>query len=329
MSYIEVKHIKKSYQKGINVLEDISFEVEEGHVMSIIGNSGGGKSTLLRMIAGYEQPDAGEIFKNNEALCNDSFQMPASRRKIGMVFQDFALFPHLTVDRNIRYGFNAKGNYSLTELYDLTKLKGFENRYPHELSGGEQQRVAIARSLAASSDVLLMDEPFSNIDIANKEKVRVYLKELLNQAGITSIIVTHDYRDAMILANDVLVLNEGRTAQYGNIHEVYRFPNSLIVAKLFGTCNMIKGSLVDGKFITTFGEFSSKDCVIRENHLLIRPESLQLDLQQDYKGKIVSIEALGIKFRYTLQSENEIIQVDDYSKNFKVGDEVGFKMIIN
>ena len=142
--------------------------------------------------------------------------------------------------------------------------------------------------------------------------------------------MTHDYRDAMVLANDVLVLNEGKTAQYGDIQQVYQEPNSLVVAQLFGSCNELRGILEEGYFVTPFGKFPSEKCLIHGDVLLIRPESLQLDAaQKDLAGKVIAMEPLGVKYRYTIQAKDELIQLDDYLKEIQIGDQVGFKMIEN
>jgi len=231
---LEVKHISKSYKKGSPVLQDISFSLEQGKTLSVIGNSGGGKSTLLKLLAGYEFPDQGEILKDGELISSNKYILPPQKRKIGMIFQDYALFPHLTVDQNIRFGYDKNSSQNINELYDLIRLNGFEKRYPNELSGGEQQRVAIARSLASDPDIILMDEPFSSIDIVHREEVRMELKELFKQFGVTVMLVSHDFRDAITLANDVLVLESGKAIQNASLDEVVKNPSSDFVAKLFG-----------------------------------------------------------------------------------------------
>jgi len=231
---LEVKNISKSYRKGHVILKEISFSLKEGNILSVIGNSGGGKSTLLNLLSGYEFPDQGEIFKDDKLISSKNFILPPQKRKIGMIFQDFALFPHLTVDQNIRFGYRNNSGHSVSELYELIRLKGFEKRYPNELSGGEQQRVAIARSLAAGPDIILMDEPFSSIDIVHREEVRLELKELFEKFGITVVLVSHDYRDALTLADDVLVLESGKVIQNGSLETVTNNPASNFVAKLFG-----------------------------------------------------------------------------------------------
>jgi iron(III) transport system ATP-binding protein len=232
---LQVENISKSYGKHVNALSDISFELTQGKVMFVLGNSGGGKSTLLRLIAGYEFPDAGGIKKDGVLISNHNYLLPPQKRKIGMIFQDYALFPHLTVDQNIRFGYDKNSaQHELKELYELTQLSGFEGRYPHELSGGEQQRVALARSLAAQPDIILMDEPFSSIDVVNRELVRKELKDLIQRLGITTIIVSHDYRDALTIGDDVLVLDQGKMVQFGPVQDVNNQPSSEFVAKLFG-----------------------------------------------------------------------------------------------
>lgn len=232
---IKVQNLTKSFSHNQNVLKGISFDLDEKSTLAIIGNSGGGKSTLLKILAGYEYPDSGEVFKDNEIISSSKYILPPQKRKIGMIFQDYALFPHLTVDQNIRFGYKEKeAKHDIQELYNLTGLTGFEKRYPHELSGGEQQRVAIARSLAADPEVILMDEPFSSIDIVHRERVRKELKDLFSEFGLTVVLVSHDYRDALSLASHVLVLENGDQVQFGTLKQVVENPSSEFVARLFG-----------------------------------------------------------------------------------------------
>jgi iron(III) transport system ATP-binding protein len=230
---LSVHQLSKSYNGSTKALDDVSFELESGKIMAVIGNSGGGKSTLLRLLAGFEKPDSGEILKRGHCISSPSTVLDARNRKIGMIFQDFALFPHFTVDQNIKFGYQ-KGGLSLQELYGLTGLAGLEKRYPHELSGGQQQKVALARSLAAAPDILLMDEPFSSIDVINKKVLREELKGVLKQTDMTAIIVSHNYRDVMELADQVLVLNQGKVIQQGPPKSVYESPANDFVAALFG-----------------------------------------------------------------------------------------------
>lgn len=276
---LEVKNLGKEYEKGKSVLSDISFDLNKASITAVIGNSGGGKSTLLKLIAGYEFPSSGQILKNGNLISEPNSCTPPQKRKIGMIFQDYALFPHLTVDQNIRFGHqaNSKNSIDINSLYELTRLSDFKTRYPRELSGGEQQRVAIARSMAAQPDILLMDEPFSSIDVVNREKVRSELKSMLEAAKMSTIMVSHDYKDAMALADQVLILKDGNCVQKGSPLGIYNEPNDIFVARLFGECNEIKGKWVEEIFECAFGKLHLPQSKTQQITLFIRPRTIKVE----------------------------------------------------
>lgn len=205
---LKVENIEFSYDKKSKVLDGVEFEVGEGEVVAILGGSGSGKSTLLSIIVGLEAPTSGRILLGGA----DITALPSEKRGIGLVFQDYALFPHLNVERNVGFGLRRgkEKESRITEMLELVKMEGYRKRYPYELSGGEKQRVAIARSLAPSPRLLLLDEPFSNLDADLRAKVRREVKSIINRAGITAILVTHDIEDAKELARRIIYLKEGR-----------------------------------------------------------------------------------------------------------------------
>lgn len=205
---LKVENIEFSYDKKSKVLDGVEFEVGEGEVVAILGGSGSGKSTLLSIIVGLEAPTSGRILLGGA----DITALPSEKRGIGLVFQDYALFPHLNVERNVGFGLRRgkEKESRIAEMLELVKMEGYRKRYPYELSGGEKQRVAIARSLAPSPRLLLLDEPFSNLDADLRAKVRREVKSIINRAGITAILVTHDIEDAKELARRIIYLKEGR-----------------------------------------------------------------------------------------------------------------------
>ncbi|RJX41629.1 ABC transporter ATP-binding protein [Paenibacillus pinisoli] len=209
MSFVSIHALSYSYPgTAAAVLNDFSLDLEQGEVVGLLGQSGSGKSTLLRLIAGLEAPSQGEISIQGETMSSRHKFVQPERRGVGMVFQDYALFPHMNVSRNIAFGLrglsrNERKN-RVTDMLELVKLADYGHRYPHELSGGQQQRVAFARALAPSPRLLLMDEPFSNLDSELKNGIRKELKELLHQTGITSILVTHDHEDAEALCDRII-----------------------------------------------------------------------------------------------------------------------------
>ncbi|MFP4286973.1 MAG: ABC transporter ATP-binding protein [Candidatus Izemoplasmataceae bacterium] len=209
---LSVHNISFAYDK-VDVLKNISFKASQGDIVAILGSSGSGKSTFLRVLSGLEIPKTGGIILNNETIVNDKTMVPAEARGISMVFQEYALFPHLTVKKNIMFGMHRLPKSCvkdrLKEMMNLTNLDEKLSAYPHELSGGQQQRVALARALAPKPKMLLLDEPFSNLDADLKYKIRLELKSILKTANITTIFVTHDYDDAFLIADKIIYLENG------------------------------------------------------------------------------------------------------------------------
>ena len=207
-----------------NVLEELDMEIEKGEVLAILGESGSGKSTILRLLAGLEEPECGIIRANGEILVSDRVFVEPEKRGMGMVFQDYALFPHMTVEQNVVFGMGkmprSEKRSRLGELLHMVRMKGYEKRYPHELSGGQQQRVALARAMAPSPRLMLLDEPFSSLDANLQSSIRADVKEILSNSGITSVFVTHDKQDALSIADRVIVVEKGRVIRDGKPHEV-------------------------------------------------------------------------------------------------------------
>ncbi|MBC2580486.1 ABC transporter ATP-binding protein [Clostridium sp. DJ247] len=225
--FIQINDLTFTYRNSkTQTLKNVSFSMHKGEILSILGESGGGKSTVLRLIAGLETPLSGSITINNRIVFDSNTFILPEKRGVGMVFQDYALFPHMTVDENIKFGlknFSKKEKESrIEEMLALVNLQDLSKRYPHELSGGQQQRVAMARALAPKPSVLLLDEPFSNLDAHLKSKIREELKAILNQTGITAIFVTHDKEDVKSIADKVVILKEGVIVEAGTPEEALK-----------------------------------------------------------------------------------------------------------
>ena len=223
--YIKMDQVCFSYdRKQRKLLDNFHLSVEKGARVCILGESGSGKSTVLRLLAGLEVPESGVIEMDNQVLVDDKQMIYPENRGIGMVFQDYALFPHMTVAQNITFGLKGQSKSEkqrlLAEMLDLIDMHAYQNRYPHELSGGQQQRVAIARALILKPKLLLLDEPLSNLDESLKEKIRTELKVILDLAKITTIFVTHDKNDCFELADYIVVMNEGRVTRCGLLDEL-------------------------------------------------------------------------------------------------------------
>jgi len=212
--YIDIKKIDFGYEKNHLVLKDFSTEVSKGEIVAILGKSGSGKSTLLRVLSGLEVPSQGEIKINDEIIVSRTCFVEPNKRNIGMVFQDYALFPHLNIMKNIQYGLKNKSKIDkekiALEMLELISLNEKHTKYPHELSGGQQQRVALARALAPCPKMLLLDEPFSNLDKELRKQIRCDLKNIINKQNMSCIFATHDYEDAKDIANRILYLEDGK-----------------------------------------------------------------------------------------------------------------------
>ena len=219
--YVRIEDLSFSYPKT-PVLHHIGFTMKQGEILAILGSSGSGKSTLLRTLSGLEMPDEGIIHIAGNTVCNASYCISADKREVGFVFQDYALFPHRTVAQNITFGLHKMNRKDrevrLKTLLDMIAMTDYANRYPHQLSGGQQQRVALARALAPMPKMLLLDEPFSNIDTDLKHTIRLELARLLKAANMTSILVTHDEEDARALADRIIVLEGGRIVHEDTVH---------------------------------------------------------------------------------------------------------------
>lgn len=238
MAYLELKNLYFSYEKSENVLKNINININKGEILAVLGESGSGKSTLLRLISGFETSQSGSLSIDNVKLFEGLHKTPVEKRGIGFVFQDYALFPHLTVEENVKFGINKKNkkeqNTRVSDLLQLVELEAFSKKYPHELSGGQQQRIALARALAPNPKVILFDEPFSNLDANLQGKIRAELKKILNKTQTTALFVSHNKEDALHIADKAIVLYKGEILQEGLPQEIYDSPCNPYVAHLFG-----------------------------------------------------------------------------------------------
>ena len=231
---LQLKKLTKTFSKGkVKALNAISFSLHKGKILAVVGESGSGKTTLIRLITGLETQDYGTIAFKNNVLSSDSIFIEPEKRNIGMVFQEYALFPHFTVFDNVAFGISGNKKECVAEVLDLVALKGFEKRFPHELSGGQQQRVALARALAPKPELLILDEPFSNLDVILRQQLRSDIKKILKKTNTTAIFVTHDIKDALKISDEILVLQKGNLLQYGNTEEIFKNPNCEYVSLLF------------------------------------------------------------------------------------------------
>lgn len=274
---LELKSVYKSFNKSKDfVVENVNLSLKKASIMALVGESGSGKTTLARLIAGLETPNAGTITVEQKIVSSEDIFISPEARKIGMVFQDYALFPHLSVYKNITYGCKNIEKKQLNELLEMLGLTGYEARYPHELSGGQQQRVALARALAPRPHLLILDEPFSNLDVSLKLQLRNEIFEIINQLGITAIFVTHDTQDAIMIADEIVVLKAGKIVQNGDAVSLYNAPNSLYVASIFGS--VVSLSAED----LSYFQFSTKKAA----QYAIRFEHFEVNVPKKYSKKL-------------------------------------------
>ncbi|MEX0972228.1 MAG: ABC transporter ATP-binding protein [Solirubrobacterales bacterium] len=273
---LRLRGLRKRFGDVLAV-DGLDLEIEAGVTCALLGPSGCGKTTTLRLIAGLEDPDAGSIEIGGETVSTAQRSLPAERRQIGMVFQDYALFPHLDVAGNVGYGLGRRPDRARVEAMLATVgLAGLGGRYPHELSGGQQQRVALARALITEPRAVLLDEPFSNLDAGLREKVRGEAREILQAQGVTSVFVTHDQEEALSIADVVAVVNEGRIEQVGTPEEVYSRPASRWVAGFLGEIEILPGTAENGTVACEVGELPNRGGLRGEVDVMIRPESLAI-----------------------------------------------------
>ena len=308
---LSLQGITKAFEPGAPVLRQVDLQVESGAVVCLLGASGCGKTTLLRLIAGFEEPTEGELYMIKRLVSRRGMVVPPEQRHIGMVFQDYALFPHLTIAQNIQFGlFRWPADWRrtrLAEMLALVGLQGMEKRYPHELSGGQQQRVALARALAPKPQLLLLDEPFSNLDVNLRQQLRDEMRAILSQAEITTVLVTHDQEEALSLADRLAVIDRGRIAQYATPDEVIRQPQTPFVAKFLGLGHFLSGEVRPHCIATELGNIPHGDDLhLAEGEhrvdILVRPESVRLCGHQDgTAAQVARVSFRGVRKLYTLR----------------------------
>ncbi len=329
MKHITISNLGKTLGTT-NVLNNVSLDINKGEMVSLLGPSGCGKTTLLRMIAGFESVTSGEIKINDKVVNN----IPPQNRNVGIVFQDYAVFPTMTVFNNVAYGLKIKGveksaiHGQVMEYLDLVGLAGYENRMPSQLSGGQQQRVALARALVTKPEVLLLDEPLSNLDAALRIKIRKEIRKIQQKLRITAIFVTHDQEEALSISDTIFVMRRGGIMQGGSPASIYESPANDFVASFIGRSNVLYGKvdswsggkmnvLVKGRSLVVNAEKGSYQ-VGQDLWLSIRPQCLRMgeseDLPNHYSGKIRYVEYLGAV------TKGEIELFDDLSLDFELHD---------
>lgn len=298
---VKIKNLQKTFCKGnICVANHINLEIKEGEIFTVLGKSGSGKTTFLRMIAGLEKPDGGEITIGDKVVFDHKTNLEPNQRDIAVVFQNYALLPHLSIASNITFG----GKFTKEELEDIlhkTNLKGTENKYPHEISGGQQQRVALARALINKPKILLLDEPLSNIDTELRGLLRSELKEMIRKFNITALFITHDKEDAFYLSDKIAIMTGGDIRQIGTPKDIYHNPVDLYCANFLGKMTQI------------------------DEHRYIRPEHIEICDNGDFDAIIKNIVFYGSFYEVVLSTKTREFICHSFDDRLELGMNVNFR----
>ncbi len=325
---------KRFSAHGPPVVHRLSFEVQQGEILALLGASGCGKTTILRLIAGLERPDAGEVRLNGAVIAGPGVHVPPEKRAVGLVFQDYALFPHLNVAENVAFGLHTippdERRKRCDRVVKMLGLNGYEKRRPEQLSGGQQQRVALARTLATAPVVILLDEPFSNLDALLRQTTRQEIRDILKKAGMTAILVTHDQEEALSFADRVAVIWNGQIEQVGTPEEVYYEPRTLFVAQFLGRTNLLLSMAYGDRAETPLGTVSLNRPASGNVLLSLRPEHLTLEPggATGTAGTVVEKEFRGhdATFRVKVNGSDYLVHMHSRT-DFEPGDAVSVRAL--
>jgi len=333
---LEVKNIDCDYQ-GHRVVQNLSLHVKEGDLLCLLGPSGCGKTTVLRAIAGFQPVTQGEIRLRGETVASASYSRPPEKRRIGMVFQDYALFPHLNVRSNIGFGLRnvdeKQREQRITEMLNVVGMDAFGERYVHELSGGQQQRVALARALAPKPDLVLLDEPFSNLDVEMRDYLSQEVRRILKSQGATGILVTHDQMEAFAVGDQIGVMENGKIVQRDTAYNLYHSPTSFFVADFIGQGVFLDGTLLAPDKVETPLGIISGDRAYEwprgsKVKLLLRPDDIVHDEEGELSGEVYNKAFKGAEILYTLRlaSGTEVLSLFPSHHDYEIGDRVPVRL---
>ncbi|MBF0193990.1 MAG: ABC transporter ATP-binding protein [Magnetococcales bacterium] len=333
---LDVKNVSVAYD-GVAVVTGINFTLDVGQIGCLLGPSGCGKTSLLRAIAGFEPLASGEIHLHGKQVSSVGATTPPEKRRIGMVFQDFALFPHLSVSENISFGMRLMDKKQtasrVEELLDLMELRAFRHQHPHELSGGQQQRVALARAMGPKPEILLLDEPFSSMDAELREHLARDIRLVLKKDGVTAILVTHDQFEAFAMADEIGVVGEGQLRQWNNAYELYHRPADTMVSAFIGMGVMVSGQVIEnGQIALSMGEIvkpAPENCEVGcMVSVLLRPDDLIHDDDSQLTFKIEDRAFRGAEFLYTLKTPDgeKVLCMVQSHHNHQIGEKIGVRL---
>jgi len=338
-NFLEIQNVTFAASKK-NKVNNVCLNLEkEGEIICLLGPSGIGKTTILRTIAGLEKIESGKIILKGKTISSSNFHMEPEKRNVALSFQENCLFPHYNVIDNIKFGAernrDKKINFSVYDLVNLLHLEEIQQKYPHEISAGESQRVSLARSLISKPDLLLLDEPFSNIDQSLKDELQLKIKKILNEVNISTIIVTHDSYEAFYLGNKCGIILDRSLKQFDTPYNIYHYPNSIEVVNFLNRGILVqakvtgKDSLENSELGTIKGNFVKKQTIGAQVKLLIQPEDLEHDDKSNLKLEVVDRKFRGTNFIYTLKTmNNQLIPVFVHSHHehqHKISDKFGIK----
>lgn len=326
---LELRNISKSFNHT-PVISKLGFILQAGQIGCLLGASGCGKTTALRTIAGFESPDTGQILINERIVATPDAGVPPEKRRIGMVFQDYALFPHLSVQENVLFGLKGidgiEKKQRAAELMEMVGLAEYARNYPHELSGGQQQRVA----LAPRPEILLMDEPFSNLDVALRERLSMEVRDILKSFSMSAVMVTHNQNEAFAMADVIGVMQNGRLEQWDSAYNLYHRPASRAVANFVGEGVLLNARVLDqNKVETGLGVLEGRFAFACRNgcpaHVLIRPEDVVHDHDSSFKARIINKNFRGANILYTLllPSDEKVLALVPSHHNHRLGQKIG------
>ena len=343
---LEVRDIHQSYA-GHQVVQGLSFALDKGQIGCLLGPSGCGKTTVLRCIAGFEPLRRGEIWLNRQLVSDADRLVPPEERRIGMVFQDYALFPHLTIAANIGFGLHRlsapQRRRRVDVLLQAVGLAGLGDKFPHELSGGQQQRVALARALAPEPDLLLLDEPFSNLDVDLRERLSLEVRDIIKSTNTTAVIVTHDQHEAFAIADEIGVMHQGEIRQWDSAYNLYHRPASRFVADFIGQGVFLPAKVLSGRQISIelgvlngkipqacdIGcDVCGKDCRV---DILLRPDDIVHDDSSGLRAEVLQKAFRGAEILYTLKLESgsKVLSLVPSHHNHAIGERIGIRLDVD
>jgi iron(III) transport system ATP-binding protein len=336
---VDVRNLEHSYGAQ-RVVRDLSFSLEQGALGCLLGPSGCGKTTVLRCLAGFEPVQGGSIALSGQVVSAPGRIVPPEARRIGMVFQDYALFPHLSVAANVGFAFgrrpSADQRRRVQAMLDLVGLGSTGGTFPHELSGGQQQRVALARALAPEPDLLLLDEPFSNLDIDLRERLSVEVRSIIKATGITAILVTHDQHEAFAIADEIGIMNDGRIEQWDSPYDLYHQPTTRFIADFVGQGVFLRGIVAGpARVVTELGDLDTGAPLLAADgfavDLLVRPDDIVHDDAAPWRAEVAAKAFRGADFLYTLvlPSGSRVLSLVPSHHNHAIGEKIGIRLAID